>query len=82
MGRRYRRQTQQELADALTRVTGEPWSRVMVGHVETGKKALTVDTLMAVAEIHNLSYAFYMEGPESISTKGDYLSSATVELAA
>ena len=82
MGRHYRQQTQQDLADALTRETGEHWSRGMVAQLEGKRKALTVDTLMAIAAIQQLPYSFYLEGPESDSHKGDYLSSATVELAA
>ena len=73
MGRKYRRQTQQELADAITEVTGDRWSRVMVGYLETGKKELSVDTLLVIADIHQLPYSFYMEGPDS--TMPRYLSS-------
>lgn len=76
MGRRYRRQTQQELADQLTKMTGEKWSRVMIGKLESGGKVLEVETLMAIAAIHNLPYSFYLEGPESNSAKGVSLTSA------
>lgn len=75
MGRRYRHQTQQELADELTAATGEKWSRVMVGKLESGGKMLEVETLMAIASIHNLPYGFYLEGPEGNKAKGLYLSS-------
>ncbi len=64
MGRKYRGQTQQDLADALTKVTGSRWSRVMVGYLESGDKRLTVDTLLVIAKIHQLPYSFYMEGPD------------------
>lgn len=67
MGRKYRRQTQQDLADALTKETGESWSRVMVGKLETGDKALTVDTLEAIKLIQDLPWDFYLEGPDSKS---------------
>ncbi|MBA3361857.1 MAG: hypothetical protein H0T94_10410 [Acidimicrobiia bacterium] len=63
MGRRYRRQTQQQLADALTESTGERWSRVMIGKLESGGKVLEVETLMAIATIQNLPYSFYLESP-------------------
>lgn len=75
MGRRYRRQTQEELAEKLTKATGERWSRVMVGKLESGGKVLEVETLMAIAEVQNLPYSFYLEGPESTSAKGVLLSS-------
>lgn len=75
MGRRYRRQTQKELAEKLTEVTGEPWSRVMVGKLESGGKVLEVETLLAIAEIQDLPHSFYLEGPESTRAKGVLLSS-------
>ena len=73
MGRRYRRQSQEGLADALTEATGDRWSRGMVANLESGQKRLTVDALMVIAEIHQLPYSFYMEGPDS--TMGGYLGS-------
>ena len=79
MGRRYRRQTQLDLANELTRETGESWSRVMVGKLETGTKELTVPTLMAIAKIQDLPWRFYLEGPNE--AKGDYLSSLDLALA-
>lgn len=70
MGRRYRRQTQEELAEKLTKATGERWSRVMVGKLESGGKVLEVETLMAIARVQDLPYSFYLEGPESTSAMG------------
>lgn len=62
IARRLRgRQTQKQLADALTQETGEQWSRVMVTKLESGDKELTVDTLMAIARIHDLPCSFYLE---------------------
>lgn len=75
MGRALRGQTQEELAGELTRATGEKWSRVMVGKLETGGKVLDVETLMAIAEIQDLPYSFYLEGPQRRS-KGVYVKSA------
>ena len=75
MGRKYRGQTQQQLADALSDATGDHWSRVMVGYLETRKKELSVDTLMVIAEIHRLPYSFYLEGPDTTGAMGVYLSS-------
>lgn len=73
-GRALRRQTQSELADALTEATGEKWTRVMVGKLETGGKVLDVETLQAIAEIQRLPYSFYLEAPGSRAT-GVYRSS-------
>lgn len=75
MGRALRGQTQAQLAQALSEATGEPWSRVMVGKLETGDKVLDVGTLMAIAEIQDLPFDFYLEGPRSRS-KGVYVKSA------
>jgi transcriptional regulator with XRE-family HTH domain len=75
MGRKYRRQTQQELADAITEATGSRWSRVMVGYLETGKKELNVDTLMVIADIHRLPYSFYLESPDGSEARGVYVNS-------
>ena len=75
MGRKYRRQSQQGLADALSDATGEHWSRGMVAHLESGHKRLTVDTLMVISAIHELPYSFYLEGPDTTGAMGVYLSS-------
>jgi len=81
MGRRYRKQTQQQLADALSDSTGDHWSRVMIGHLESGKKALTVETLMEIAEIQGLPYSFYLEGIAGNSPMGGQLSSLLADAA-
>lgn len=66
MGRRYRGQTQTDLAKALSRATGKRWSRGMVSHLESGYKRLDVETLVAIAEIQDLPYKFYLEGPAAL----------------
>ena len=66
MGRRYRRQTQQDLADALTVETGQEWSRGQVGHIESGRRKLTVDELQVIARIQRLPVSWYFDEP----TKG------------
>lgn len=76
MGRRYRRQTQTELAAKLSETTGDNWTRVMVAKLESGGKVLEVETLMAIAEIQGLPYSFYLEGPDSTRAMGVYASSA------
>ena len=63
MGRRYRRQTQQDLADALTVETGQEWSRGQVGHIESGRRKLTVDELQVIARIQRLPVAWYFDEP-------------------
>ncbi len=72
-GRRYRGQTQEMLAEALSQATGEHWSRGMVANLETLKKELTVGTLMVIAGIQQFPYSFYLEGPDS--SMGGYVSS-------
>lgn len=79
IARRLRgRQTQKQLADALTVEMGEPWSRVMVTKLESGDKELTVEILMAIARIHDLPCSFYLDPmPGSVSqAKGVWLTSA------
>lgn len=75
MARHYRGQTQEQLAAELAEATGEPWSRAMIGKLETGGKVLDVQTLMLIAEIHDLPISFYLEPPERRS-KGVYVRSA------
>lgn len=75
MGRKYRGQSQLDLANALTLETGDDWSRGMVSHLESGRKELSVATLMAISKIQDLPYEFYLEGPERNSPMGVYLSS-------
>lgn len=76
MARRLRRQNQTELAEALTRETGEEWTRVMVGNLEAGRKVLDVETLMAISRVQDLPWSFYLEEfPGSNSAKGVLLSS-------
>lgn len=71
MGRRMRRQSQTDLAKALTVETGEEWTRFMVGNLEADRKTLDVETLMAIARIQNLPCSFYLEPlPGSTSLKG------------
>ncbi len=61
LGRRLRdKQTQEQLAEALTTDTGRAWTRGMVAALENGKKHFTVDTLVAVARIQDLPVEFYL----------------------
>lgn len=72
-----RRQSQSGLARALSEETGEEWTRVMVGNLEAGRKILDVDTLMAIAKIHDLPCSFYLEPfPGSTRAVGVLLTSA------
>lgn len=81
MARRLRRQSQTGLAIALKRESGEPWTRQMVGNLESGRKVLDVDTLALIARIQDLPISFYFEAFEN-RAKGVWLSSPVSSLVA
>lgn len=82
VARRMRRQSQDGLARALSLETGEEWTRVMVGNLEAGRKILDVDTLMAIAKIHDLPCSFYLEPFPAITRAKGVLLSSPLSMAA
>lgn len=66
------RQTQAELAARLTEVTGTRWTRDMVANLEAGRRSFDVETLVAIAEIHDRDCAWYLDGVEIDRAKGLY----------
>lgn len=52
-------QSQEELAEALTQVTGKKWSRVMVANLETDRKDLLATVLRDIAEIQGFPIQDY-----------------------
>lgn len=75
-GRAINDQTQEELAEALMRETNERWTRDMVASLETGKKRVVPETLVALSKVQNLDYTFYLNGPSELNVaKGGYLQS-------
>lgn len=57
------RQTQEELAERLTDITGKRWTRDMVASLELGRKTFDVNTLVAVSRAQELPIEFYLFGP-------------------
>ena len=68
LGRSYRGQTRRELADKLTRTTGDRWTPAMISRLEVGDEDLATETLLAIAEAQGFPFSFYLEDP-----KGRYL---------
>lgn len=62
------RQTQQELADRLTEVTSEQWTRNMVASLEGGRRTFDIATLIAIAEVHGRDPVWYLDGVEVAKT--------------
>jgi transcriptional regulator with XRE-family HTH domain len=63
-GRQLRNRTQQDLADALSLLTGRRWTKNMVASMETGRKAIDPKTLTAAAVWLDLPYSFFLQGVE------------------
>lgn len=63
-GRTLRGLTQQELADRLTAITGDEWTRGMVASLEIGKKHLGATALTAISVTLDLPYSYFLQGVE------------------
>lgn len=61
-GRSLQNMTQADLAQRLTAVMGEEWTRGMVAALESGRKTFDVHTLQAVSKIQGLPVSFYLGG--------------------
>ena len=55
--------TQEEFAERLTQATGKPWSRGMVNHLESGRRRIEFETVMAIARLTDVPLEFFEHGP-------------------
>jgi len=62
-GRQLRGMSRDELAEALQRRTGRPWSYGKVNHLENSGKAVTPELLRHLAAILDLEPDFLLYGP-------------------
>lgn len=64
------RKSQQWLADRLTDITGEDWTRDMVANLELGRRSFDVSVLLAVCEALDVPTGFILFGQEPTATQG------------
>ncbi len=70
-GRALAKQTQAELAEALTAALGRRYTRTMVTKLEQGIRPVRAEELRAIAEIQGLPIEFYLYGPAATVPTGD-----------
>jgi transcriptional regulator with XRE-family HTH domain len=55
--------SQEDLADRLTQITGDKWTRNMVASLENGRRSFDVDLLGPIAEATGVTVEFLAIGP-------------------
>lgn len=77
------KKSQQWLADRLTEITGDKWTRDMVANLENDRRTFDVPILLAVCEALDVPTGFILfdQEPTATQTKGVSLSSFSHSLA-
>lgn len=57
---------QEEFAERLRKLTDDQrWNQQRISRLETGQTRFSIDDLRVIAQVQNMPYSWYLDGPES-----------------